>query len=78
MLQPAISFHEKGGVLRGSRICRILPTGGSESAVKNRDLSTGLRFWASAACGFLSKIEVCSAGFDFPRTSEIRDINQLI
>ena len=39
-LLPAVSLHEKGDVLEGSEICRILPSSVSGSAVKNRDLST--------------------------------------
>lgn len=72
-LLPAVSFHEKGGVLGGSRICRILPPDDSGSAVKNRDLSTRPRFWTSATCGFVVKNQGALGEFRFPRTSEIRD-----
>ena len=54
-LLPAVSVHEKGCVLEGSEICRILPTNDSGSVVKIRDLPTRTRFCASATCGFVAK-----------------------
>lgn len=64
-LLPAVSLREKGGVLVGSRICRILPTGGSGSAGKNRDRPTRPRFYASATCGFVAENLVVLGGFRF-------------
>lgn len=62
---PAVSLREKGGVLMGSGICRILPTGGSGSAGKNRDRPTRPRFYASATCGFVTENLVVLGGFRF-------------
>lgn len=73
MLLRTVSIHEKGGVLEGPEICRILPADDSGSAVKNQDLSTRPRFWASATCGFVCKKPGVHGGFRFPRTSKIRD-----
>lgn len=73
MLLRTVSIHEKGGVLEGPEICRILPADDSGSAVKNQDLSTRPRFLASATCGFVCKNRVCTEVSDFPRTSKIRD-----
>lgn len=64
-LLPAVSVHEKGCVLEGSEICRILPADDSGSAVKNRDLSTRPLFWASATCGFVAKNRGVLKGFRF-------------
>lgn len=70
-LLPAVSVHEKDGVLEGSEICRILPSAVFRSAVKNRDLSTRPLFWASTTCGFVAKNQGVLGGFRFfPRTSE--------
>lgn len=62
---PAVSFYDKGNVLEGSKICRILPADDSESAVKNRGLSTRPLFWASAICGFVAKNWGVLGGFRF-------------
>ena len=62
---PAISLDEKGSVLEGSEICRILPSSVSGSAVKNRDRQTRPQFWASATCGFVSKKPDVLGGFRF-------------
>ena len=64
-LLPAVSLREKGGVLVGSGICRILPTDGSGSAGKNRDRPSRPRFYASATCGFVAKYRVMLGGFRF-------------
>ena len=45
---PAVSLREKGGVLGGSGICRILPFWDSGSAGKTRDLPTRRRFGSFA------------------------------
>ena len=63
-LLPAVSLRKKGGVLGWSGICRILPFGDSGSAVKNREPPTRPRFYASATCGFVTKIASCSKVFD--------------
>lgn len=69
---PAVSLHEKSGVLKDFEICRILPSGDSGSAVKNRDLSTRPRFWATATCGFVGKNRCVLGGFRFfPALPEI-------
>lgn len=57
--------ERKGRCARGSGICRILPSGDSRSAVKNRALSTRPRFWASATCGFVGKNRSVLGGFRF-------------
>lgn len=62
---PAVSFYDKGNVLEGSKICRILPADDSGSAVKNRGLSTRPLFWASAICGFVAKNWGVLGGFRF-------------
>lgn len=49
----------------GSGICRILPTGGSGGAEKNRDRPTRPRFYASATCGFVTENLVVLGGFRF-------------
>lgn len=64
-LLPAVSLREKGGVLGGSGICRILPYGNSGSAGKIEELPTRPRFCASATCGFVSKNRVVLGGFRF-------------
>lgn len=68
---PAVSLPEKGGVLVGSGICRILPTVGSGSAGKNQDRPTRPRFCASATCGFVAENRVALGGFRlFPALPE--------
>lgn len=62
---PAVSLRKKGGVLVGSGICRILPTGSSGSAGKNQDRPTRPRFYAYATCGFVAKNRVVLGGFRF-------------
>ena len=52
-------------MLVGSRICRILPTGGSGSAGKNRNRPTRPRFCISATCGFVAENQVVLGGFRF-------------
>ena len=52
-------------VLEGSKICRILPSGVSGSAVKNQDRQTRPRFWAFATCGFVTENRVALGGFRF-------------
>lgn len=66
MLLPAVSFHEKGGVLEGSEICRILPTGASGSAVKTEACRPDPCFRPPRPEILLVKIEVCPAVSDFP------------
>ena len=65
MRLPAVSLRKNGGVLRGSGICRILPTGDFESAGKIRDLQTRPRLLTSATCGFVAKNRVVLGGFRF-------------
>lgn len=61
-----------GSVLEGSKICRILPSGVSGSAVKNRGRQTSPLFWTSATCGFVAKNQVALGGFRFfPALPEI-------
>ena len=48
-----------------SGICRILPTGGSGSAGKNRDRPTRPRFYAYATCDFVAENQVVLGGFRF-------------
>lgn len=62
---PAVSLRKKGGVLVGSGICRILPTGSSGSAGKNQGQPTRPRFCASATCGFVTENLVVLGGFRF-------------
>jgi len=62
---PAVSLREKGGVLMGSGICRILPASGSESAGKNRNRPTRPLFYSSANSGFVGKNHVALGGFRF-------------
>ena len=62
---PAVSLREKAGVLRCSRICRILPLGDSESAGKNRDRPTRHRFYTSATCDFVAENPVVLGDFRF-------------
>jgi hypothetical protein len=64
-LLPAASVHEKGGVLEGSEISRILPVNDSGSAMKIRDLSTRPRFRGPAICGFVAKNWGVLGGFRF-------------
>lgn len=64
-LLPAVSLREKGGVLVGSGICRILPTDGSGSAGKNRDRPSRPRFYASATCSFVAENLVALGDFRF-------------
>ena len=59
---PAASLREKGSVLVGSGICRILPLGDSESAGKNRDRPTRHRFYTSATCDFVAENPVVLRG----------------
>lgn len=49
----------------GSGICRILPTGGSGSAGKNRDRPSRPRFYAYATCGFVAKNPIVLGDFRF-------------
>ena len=49
----------------GSGICRILPTGGSGSAVKIQGLPTRPLFKTSTTCGFVAKNRVVLGGFRF-------------
>lgn len=49
----------------GSGICRILPTGGSGSAVKIQGLPTRPLFKTSTTCGFVAKNRVALGGFRF-------------
>ena len=62
---PAVSLREKGGVLVGSGICRILWASGSGSAGKNQDRPIRTRFYASATCGFVAKYRVMLGDFRF-------------
>lgn len=62
---PAVSLCEKGGVLEGSGICRILPTGGSGSAGKNQDWPIRPRFYTYATCGFVAENRVALGDFRF-------------
>lgn len=62
---PAVSLREKGGVLMGSGICRILPAGDSGSAGKNQDRPTKPQFCASATCGFVAENLAVLGGFRF-------------
>lgn len=59
-------------MLGGCGICRILTMGDFESAVKIIEPLPRTLFNASAICGFVAKIRLCSASLDFSRTSEIR------
>ena len=70
---PAVSLREKGGVLGGSGICRILPFWDSGSAGKTRDLPTRRRFGSFfATCGFVVENRVVLGGFRFfPALPEI-------
>lgn len=65
MSLPAVSLREKGVVLVGSRIYRILPWSDSGSAVKIRDLPTRPLFKTSTTCGFVAKNRVVLGGFRF-------------
>lgn len=64
-LLPAVFLRQKGGVLEGSDICRILPAGVSRSAGKNRDLPTRPRIYASVTCGFVAKNRVVLGALRF-------------
>lgn len=52
---PAVSLCDKGGVLGGSGICRILPRDAIRKCGEIRDLPTRPRFWPSATCGCVGK-----------------------
>lgn len=60
-------------MLKDSEICRILPSGNSGSAVKTESCRPDPGFGHPRAAVLLVKIRVCSASFDYPRTSEKRD-----
>ena len=64
-LLPAVFLRQKGGVLEGSDICRILPVGVSRSAGKNQNLPTRPRIYASVTCCFVAKNRVVLGGFRF-------------
>ena len=68
-LLPAASVHEKGGVLEGSEISRILPVNDSGSAVKIRDLSTGPGFEVRRPAVLLAKSGCARRVPIIPRTS---------
>ena len=52
-------------MLEDSEICRILPSGDSGSAVKNRDRPTRPLFITIATCGFVGKNQAVFGGFRF-------------
>lgn len=58
-------MRKNGGVLGGSGICRILPTGDFGSAGKIRDQPTRPLFCASATFGFVAENQVVLGGFRF-------------
>lgn len=64
-LLPAVSLHEKGGVLGGSKICRILPLDVSGSAVKTKIGRPHPCFRLPRPAVLLLKIGLCSAFSDF-------------
>lgn len=73
---PAVSLREKGGVVRGFGICRILPFCDSGSAGKSRDLPTRPGLYTSATCGFVGKNRVVLGRIRFfPALPEMRRIN---
>ena len=62
---PAVSFLEKGSVLGGSGICRILPAGVSGSAGKTKICQPDPSFAATRPAVLLAKSGLCSAFSDF-------------
>lgn len=62
---PEVSLCDKGGVLGGSGICRILPRDAIRKCGEIRDLPTRPRFWPSATCGFVPKKGIVLCSFRF-------------
>lgn len=65
MLLPAVSLREKGGVLGGFKICRILPFCDSGSAGKNEICRPDPGFTHPRPAVLLPKIGLRSEDFDF-------------